>query len=188
MIIRHAEKPVGHDQGVNPDGSKNDESLIVAGWQRSGGLVVLFAPARGPLQSPELATPGTVIASWTSADKGSQRPRATVETLAKTLQLDSRHWLTFDKTDIKGAVDAALAASGTALICWQHEDIPTIATTIASKSGLTVDPTPPTDWPGYRFDLVWVLSRGGSAPQASWAFAQVPQLLLPGDLSSVISA
>lgn len=190
MIIRHAEKPDGGDQGVMPDGSPSKEALIVQGWQRSGGLVALFAPARGPLQSPELATPGTIIASWTSATQGSQRPLQTVAALAEKLGLTP---VTFDeKAKHHPEVDVALAASGAVLISWQHEDIPDIAEHIASKSGLPVTPTPPSTWPppawpGDRFDLVWVFDVVGSPP-ASWAFAQVPQLLLPGDSPSVIAA
>lgn len=190
MIIRHAEKPEGSDQGVMPDGSQSAEALIVQGWQRSGGLVALFDPARGPLQSPELATPGAIIASWTSATSGSQRPLQTVASLAQALGLTP---VTFDK-DAKHhpEVDAALAATGTVLIAWQHEDIQDIAEHVAGKSGLPVTPTPPStwpppSWPGSRFDLVWVFDVVGNPP-TSWTFTQVPQLLLPGDLSSVITA
>ncbi len=191
VIIRHAEKPVGSDQGVMPDGTPSQEALIVQGWQRSGGLVTLFAPARGPLQSPGLTTPGTILASWESATKGSQRPHQTVATLAQQLGLDSSHFVTFDKSDIKGVVDAAIEATGPVLICWQHEDIPSIAETIASKTGLPVTPTPPSlwpppSWPGSRFDVVWVFDVIGSAPPTGWTFTQVPQLLLPGDSPTVI--
>jgi hypothetical protein len=33
-------------------------------------------------------------------------------------------------------------------------------------------------WPGDRFDVVWTFTRNGNG----WRFAQVPQMLLPGDL------
>ena len=193
MIIRHAEKPNGGDQGVIPDGSQNLEALIVRGWQRSGGLVTLFAPARGPLQGPELATPGMILASWKSATRGSQRPYQTVAALAQQLGLDSAHFVTFDKSDIKGVVDAAIEATGTVLIGWQHEDIQSIAETIATRTDLPVTPTPPStwpppSWPGSRFDLVWVFDIEGSSPPTGWTFTQVPQLLLPGDSPSVITA
>jgi hypothetical protein len=192
MIIRHAEKPLGSDQGVMPDGTQSQEALIVQGWQRSGGLVTLFDPARGPLQSTELATPGMILASWESATKGSQRPYQTVAALAQQLGLDSSHFVTFDRSDIKGVVAAAIEATGTVLICWQHEDFPSIAETIARKTALPVTPTPPSvwpppSWPGSRYDLVWVFDVIGSSPPTSWTFTQVPQLLLPGDSSTVIT-
>jgi hypothetical protein len=41
-----------------------------------------------------------------------------------------------------------------------------------------VSPPPPVHWPGDRFDVVWTFTRNGNG----WRFAQVPQMLLPGDL------
>jgi hypothetical protein len=189
MIIRHAEKPDGVNRGVEPDGSPDDEALIVRGWQRSGGLVALFNPARGSLQTAALARPGTIFASQASPTKHSQRPYQTVATLAQALGLMP---VTFEHTKIFDLVDAVLAATGTALISWQHEDIPTIARTIADKSNLPVipispSPWPPPEWPGKRFDLVWVLDLIGDDPPTSWTFTQIPQLLLPGDSVEVIT-
>src|ERR1700676_1320942 len=45
MLIRHGEKPPGDGSptGVHEDGSQNDHSLIVRGWQRAGALVPYFA-------------------------------------------------------------------------------------------------------------------------------------------------
>jgi hypothetical protein len=189
MIIRHAEKPGGNDRGVDPDGSHDDEALIVRGWQRSGGLVALFDPARGPLQTAALTRPGAIFASQTSPTKHSQRPLQTVAALAERLGLSP---VTFDHTETHALVDAALASTGTVLISWQHEDIPTIAQTIADKSALPVTPVspspwPPPTWPGKRFDLIWVLDLVGSDTPTSWTFTQVPQLLLAGDSAEVIT-
>lgn len=184
MIIRHAEKPTGDFQGITDLGAEDPESLIVRGWQRSGGLVSLFAPPRGSLQGPGLARPDTIIASWTSATQGSQRPLQTISALAQEVGLTP---VTFDKgAKHHPEVDAALRAKGTVLISWQHEDIPDIADHIGKKSGLNISPKPPKSWPGDRFDLVWVFDAVGSPP-TSWTFTQVPQLLLPGDSSSVIT-
>ena len=114
MIIRHAEKPPPSNDpaGVTPAGTQDPESLIVQGWQRAGGLVNLFAPSRGPFQSPYLATPQTIIASWKSATKGSQRPLQTITPLAGMLQLTPN---TFPESELSQAVGAALAATGTVL-------------------------------------------------------------------------
>ncbi len=191
MIIRHAEKPAADNNpaGVLLDGKHDPEALIVQGWQRAGALATLFAPAAsGGLQSPALGTPQTIIAAWKSDQKGSQRPDETIGPLALKLGLTP---LTFSKTAISQAVAAAVAANGTVLICWQHDDIPTIASAIASLTKLTVDPTapstwPPPKWPGSRYDLVWVFDLVRSTEPASWSFTQVPQLLLAGDSASVI--
>jgi hypothetical protein len=41
-----------------------------------------------------------------------------------------------------------------------------------------VSPPRPVHWQGDRFDVVWTFTRNGNG----WRFAQVPQMLLPGDL------
>jgi hypothetical protein len=189
MIIRHAEKPSDNTlKGVLLDGTHDPEALTVQGWQRAGALATLFAPARGPLQNQVLATPQTIIASWTSVKKGSQRPVETIGPTALKLDLTPQ---TFPKTAVSQAVEAALTVNGAVLICWQHEGIPTLATTIASLTNLTVNPTPPStwpppQWPGARYDLVWVFDLVTSNQTSTWKFAQVPQLLLSGDSVAVI--
>ena len=73
MIIRHAEKPPlsGPPFGVTAEGNQDVESLTIEGWQRAGSLACLFAPAHGPLQAPELATPGFLFASESKTGGGS---------------------------------------------------------------------------------------------------------------------
>src|ERR1700690_3875582 len=93
MIIRHAEKPVGHLAGVNEAGASSGHDLIVRGWQRAGALACLFAPAHGPLQNALLAKPGFIFASAPSddpvpGDSKSRRPQETVTPLASLLQLN----------------------------------------------------------------------------------------------------
>jgi hypothetical protein len=54
--IRHAEE---HEtMGVAEDGSPEEQSMMLRGWQRAGALARLFYPAGRGLQ-----TPNTVIAS-----------------------------------------------------------------------------------------------------------------------------
>jgi hypothetical protein len=57
--------------------------------------------------------------------------------------------------------------------------IPTIADHIAGTN-----PAHPQQWPGEHFDLVWVFDRTSGAQ--NWTFTQVPQMLLPGDVSDLI--
>ena len=38
MIIRHAEKPTGQQDGVDESGTSSPHHLIVRGWQRAGAL------------------------------------------------------------------------------------------------------------------------------------------------------
>jgi hypothetical protein len=47
-----------------------------------------------------------------------------------------------------------------------------------------VNPTPPQHWPPDRFDIIWTFTPD----EHGWRFAQIPQLLLPGDLPHPIVA
>jgi hypothetical protein len=76
----------------------------------------------------------------------------------------------------KELVQEAIAAQGTLLIAWKHNNMHLIA--IAILGNKTKRATFGRD----RFDLVWVFDRRDS----TWTFTQVPQLLLAGDPPDVI--
>lgn len=181
MIVRHAEKPT--DPGVAPEidgvsasGQQDLEELVVRGWQRSGGLVRLFAPRDGHFVDPHLATPGTIFASGVAHHSKSLRPQHTVLELTNVLGL--RLNTQFVKDDYAAMVDAAVATNGSVLIAWEHQDIPAIGNRITGNST-----TVPQTWPGDRFDIVWVFDRQSTG----WAFSQVPQLLLSHDSPTPIA-
>ena len=179
MIIRHAEKPAddGSVAGVSQAGSQDPEELTVRRWQRSGALIRLFAPPGGSFASPLLATPDIIFASGAAKHSKSLRPQHTVFALADFLgqKLDLSH--------AKGEEDRlaadAISKNGSILIAWEHEAIPMIANQITGNSK-----TCPQRWTEDRFDLVWVFDRDSAANR--WSFEQVPQMLLPGDSSSLI--
>jgi len=180
MVIRHGEKPAasGSPFGVTIDGSQDAESLIVQGWQRAGALATLFAPSRGPLQSPELATPQFLYASGISKHSNSKRPQETITPLQQKISVSiDTGFLKGDETDM---VNDAVSQSGIVLICWEHQAIPGIANQILGNNT-----TAPQTWPGDRFDLVWVFDLDASTGQ--YGFTQVPQLLLAGDLDTIIN-
>jgi hypothetical protein len=179
MVIRHAEKPPdsGAPLGVTPEGAPDKESLIVPGWQRAGALACFFAPTHGPLQRKELAIPQHLFASASKSGSGSQRPLQTITPLASKLGLTPK---THKKSDTDKVAGDARTCGGTALVCWQHEDIPTIANAILGNRT-----TVPQKWPEDRFDLVWVFDLEPSSK--SYGFTQVPQCLLKGDSPDVIS-
>ena len=83
----------------------------------------------------------------------------------------------YGKGDEKALVENVIAQSGPVLICWQHGELPDIA---AAFPGVT--PTPPADWPGDRFDVVWTFTKAADG----WQFAQLPELVLPQDQNTVI--
>jgi len=173
MIIRHAEKPPDKGQpfGVTAEGVEDAESLIIQGWQRAGALACFFAPTHGPLQDPELATPQFLFASESKSGGGSARPVETITPLASKLGLTPK---THKKSDIDKVAADATACGGTALVSWQHEDIPCIANVIVGNNT-----TVPQKWPGDRFDVVWVFDLVTSSK--SYSFSQVPQCVLAGD-------
>ncbi len=177
MLIRHAEKPEGKDAGVSTDGKQNNEELIVRGWQRSGGLVRLFAPRDGKFVDPYLAQPTIIFASGVGKHSESLRPQHTVLELATVLGLPLQtQYLKGDEADL---AKAAVNATSPVLIAWEHEAIPDIVNTIVGNKT-----TCPQKWHGSRFDLVWVLDAKRSG---GWSFSQVPQLLLSGDSNKPIT-
>jgi hypothetical protein len=197
-VIRHGEKPADPPPvsarqpapastapfGIDFQGNEDPHSLLPQGWQRSGALAVLFDPALGPLQAG-LQTPAALLSpDYGSADKTTaHRTHQTIQGLADRLGLTI-------VSDFPEGSEAELAASvvsshsGIVLICWEHDHIPAIATSLATVPG-TVIPQP---WPGDRFDVIWVFSLVPGAASAQYTFSQIPQQLLSGDTDTIISA
>jgi len=187
MFIRHGEKPVkgGDAVGVTSKGKEDPKSLIVQGWERAGALGRFFFPRPGgAAPSPLISQPGAVFAckhkdkkdeSEGSEDSGSRRPEETVKPLVDLLQASGAE-VTFN-TDFfrdqeQQAVDAILATEGVVLVSWEHHAIPVMVKLIDKA-------LPVPEWPGDRFDMVWVLDPTPTG--AGWTLTQVPQLLLAGD-------
>ena len=175
IVIRHAQKPTSHPKhlGVREDGTRDFESLTVRGWLHAGALAAVFGgpephPVEAHLDRPDfIFVAGTgkkqVIIDGKSVTVGShsRRPLETVTPMAERLGLEP---LTiFTKGEEQALVRDALSRDGVVLICWQHEDIPTIGNLILGN-----DTTVPQSWPEDRYDLIWVFDRSG----ASWTFRQ----------------
>jgi hypothetical protein len=181
MIIRHAEKPVGHFAGVNEAGASSAHDLIVRGWQRAGALACLFAPAQGPMQNPLLARPAFIFGSAAVDDPvpGNSRSRRSHQTLTPLAELTGVDInLTFSKGQEKALAAAAMACDGPVLIAWQHENISVIANAILGAR------VAPQTWPPERFDVVFVFTL--NRLDGTYSFAQVPQCLLAGDSAAPI--
>jgi hypothetical protein len=172
MLIRHAEKPLHPSRsphGVDPEGQHDPHSLTVTGWVRAGALVELFAPSRGNPPT-ELRRPDTIYAS-AHAGGHSKRSLQTVGPLASRLGLETvKRYATGDEAHLAKEISTR---PGATLIAWHHEALHKIAHHLGE-----VHPTPPHCWPADRFDLIWTFTPDGHG----WRFAQIPQLLLPGDL------
>jgi hypothetical protein len=197
MIIRHAEKPPEPPAapppfGVTPDGTQDDRSLSVRGWQRAGALVSLFAPSR-PVPS-SIKTPQFIYAVKVDGDdekprdaagvrigtKG-KRAQQTVAPIAEKLGPTATLNFRFDKGDEAAMIASAMACPGAVLISWVHENIPRIASQIPMNSARAAPETWPADAQGNaRFDVVWLFELDTTA--GTYRFSHVPQSLLAGDL------
>ncbi len=172
MIIRHGEKPPESGRkphGTTSDGTRDAHALTPFGWARAGALVELFAPVRGSAPAG-LMRPQAVFAARPKAGRH-LRESETVSLVARRLGLpvEMPHHV---------GQEAELAATlrrrgGAILVAWDHERIPDILEQLGA-----VRPHVPPTWPDNRFDMVYVLQR---TEPGAYAFAQVPQLLLPGD-------
>jgi hypothetical protein len=171
MIIRHGEKPVGSQQGIDDNGKPDKGSLTQRGWERARALPKLFDPPQGRPLVPGILRPRTIYAATDQGPHaGAHRMRQTVTPLAQQMGIELN--LTYAETQEAQLAAAALAAPAPVLICWEHQRIPAIVKGLgATGTGC------PAKWPGDRFDLVWVFTRTGGA----WSFHQVDQHLLPGD-------
>lgn len=196
-IIRHGEKPAdpltaGPGQapapaappfGVDYQGDQDEHSLLPRGWQRSGALAVLFDPALGALQAG-LQVP-TALLSPSYGDPDKTTAHRTYQTI---LGLSDRLGLQI-ASDFAEGQEPGLAASvvrsypGVVLICWEHDHIPALASSLPTMPGTVI----PQQWPGDRFDVVWTFTLVPGSTPAQYTFGQIPQQLLSGDTGTIIS-
>jgi hypothetical protein len=194
-IIRHGEKPAdppapspGQAQptsaapfGVDFQGNQNPHSVLPRGWQRSGALAALFAPALGPLQAG-LLVPATLL----SPSYGSQAKTTEHRTYQTIEGLSDRLGIPIASAYAEGqepqlAANVVSTYAGVVLICWEHDHIPSLASSLPAVPETVI----PQAWPGDRFDVIWAFTLvPGAAPQ--YAFTQVPQQLLSGDADTII--
>ncbi len=80
----------------------------------------------------------------------------------------------------KLAAAVLTSGPGAVLICWEHDHIPALASALPLVSGTVI----PTSWPDDRYDVIWTFTL---TADATYAFGQVPQLLLSGDADTVIA-
>jgi hypothetical protein len=195
-IIRHGEKPAdpplaGHGQhppapappfGVDDQGIQDDHSLLPRGWQRSGALAVLFDPALGPAQAG-LHTPAALLSPsyGAPAKTAAHRTHQTIQGLGDRLGVPI-------VSAFEEGQEPPLAASvvsdysGVVLICWEHDHIPALASSLPAARGTAI----PQKWPGDRFDVIWTFTLVPGAATTKYTFGQVPQQLLSGDSDTVI--
>jgi hypothetical protein len=140
ILIRHAEKP------SDPD----DPHLSPAGVKRAEQLVAFITtdPVMG-----RFGMPVAVFATKTTQHADGQRTQETVAPLGRALKLTVQvPELGKDYAAVAARILSDPAYVGkTVLICWNHEEIPQLA------SALGVKPQPPK-WKQSVFDQVYVIS------------------------------
>jgi hypothetical protein len=196
-IIRHGEKPADPPPadpgqpppppappfGVDYQGDQDEHSLLPRGWQRSGALAVLFDPALGELRAG-LQVP-TALLSPSYGDPGATTAHRTYQTIQG---LSGRLGVPIVSGFAEGqepelADSVVSTCSGVALICWEHEHIPALASSLPAVPGTVIPP----QWPGDRFDVIWAFTLGPGPAPAQYGFGQIPQQLLSGDTATVIA-
>jgi hypothetical protein len=197
-VIRHGEKPADPPPqvagqplpasappfGVNDQGIQDAHSLLPRGWQRSGALAVLFDPATGPRQAG-LVTPTALLSpSYGDPDKtAAHRTYQTIQGLSGRLGLPIVSAFA-EGQEPQLAASVVSSYPGVVLICWEHDHIPALAASLPATPGTAV----PQQWPGDRFDVIWIFTLTQTAPSVQYTFSQVPQQLLSGDTATVIPA
>jgi hypothetical protein len=179
FVIRHAEKPDAElgIRGINEQGEIDPASLSTRGWQRAGALVTAFC--RPGATEHNLPRPLRIYAANRQADgKLSLRSIQTVRPLAEKLELTINSQ--FGKGNEAALAKETSEGMSPVLICWAHEGIPEIASSIMSTAG---GGAIPQVWPSSRYDLIWSFTR----TERGWQFAQLPQLLLAGDNREVLT-
>jgi hypothetical protein len=187
LIIRHAEKPdeAWPGPGLTPDGSEDDKSLVIRGWQRAGAWSALFGAEFGGSDYPR---PDKIYAANPDATSGrtSHRPFETITPLAA--KRDLTPVVDFAVGDEAGLVDDLKKQTGVVLVCWEHKAIasPDVQSPILKLLAGDQDiPGLPKKWHGERFDVVLRFDR--SAPSAPWTFRQLFPCLLSGDSDTKMS-
>ncbi len=197
-IIRHGEKPADPPAqapgqppptptapfGVNDQGIQDAHSLLPTGWRRSGALAVLFDPATGPLQAGLLEP--TVLLSPSYGDPSkttAHRTYQTIQGLSDRLGVPIvSDFAEGQEPQLAGSVVSSY--SGVVLICWEHDHIPSLASSLPAVQRTAI----PQQWPGDRFDVIWVFTLVQGTAPAQYTFGQIPQQLLLGDTDTVILA
>lgn len=95
LIVRHAEKPNENKPGpgLTIEGTEDDKSLVVRGWERAGAWAALFGAGLGGNNYPQpdivyAANPHQPVDTTGSGDGPSKRPFETVKPLCDRIHLD----------------------------------------------------------------------------------------------------
>lgn len=178
IIIRHGEKPSDklYPRGIDASGIKDEESLIVKGWQRAGALAVLFDPPNGVVLNDKIAKPSHMFAPGLGKHSPSKRSEQVISVIAEKLGVK------INTSCLKGEEEKvakkAMKCGDVALIAWEHNAIHDIVNAILG------DESAPQAWPEKRFDIIFVLDY--DEVNDKYVFSQTTQMIMPGDKPTTI--
>lgn len=184
MFVRHAEKPGGSfpGNGTTVDGTTDDKSLVIRGWQRAGAWAALFG---SDLCSADYPRPNVIYAAKpepvTKKAKFSHRPFETATPLAERLGLPLRSdYGVSQEHDLANEIQKL---TGVVIVFWEHKAI--VTDLIPALKGKQSIPGVPTKWDPDRFDVVLRFDR--AMPDAPWSFRQLSPRLMSGDSDAPFS-
>jgi hypothetical protein len=177
FIIRHAEKQgeIWPGPGLTPEGSPDDKSLVIRGWERAGAWSAVFGSPVGAEAYPRPSAIYAADPEAVSLDETSQRPLQTVTPLAERLAIVPI--TTYSVGQEAQLVSELLHISGIALVCWEHKAI--VEKILPGIAGEQKIEDLPHKWDEARYDVVLRFDR--ISPEAPWSFCQLRPCLLAGD-------
>lgn len=181
ILVRHGEKPGGDfpGEGTAVDGSEDDKSLVVRGWQRPGAWAALFGSGLG---GPDYAVPAIVYAAAPDANKDdSRRPFETSGPTANRLNQDPVvTWAVGQEDELVADITKL---TGVVAVFWEHKAI--AKAIIPALCGNQRLPGVPLKWDPDRFDIALRFDR--ATPNNPWSFRQLSPRLLSGDTDAPMS-
>lgn len=184
IFIRHAEKPGGRfpGDGTAADGTADDKSLVIRGWQRAGAWAALFG---SDLCNADYPRPNVIYAAKPEPvfkkAKFSHRPFETATPLAERLQLPLR--ADYGVSQEHELADEIRSLTGVVIVFWEHKAI--VTDLIPALKGSQTIHDVPTKWDGDRFDVVLRFDR--AVPDAPWSFRQLSPRLMSDDSDAPFS-
>jgi hypothetical protein len=182
LIIRHAEKPgeIWPGPGLTRQGTQDDKSLVIRGWERAGAWAALFGTQLGAESYPKPSAIYAADPEAVSLDETSQRPFQTVVPLSERLAITPI--TTYSRGQETQLVSEILHSSGIVLISWEHKAIvEKIAPRIAGEQKIE---ELPHKWDEARYDVVLRFDR--ISPEAPWSFCQLCPCLMSGDSTGLL--
>ena len=180
LIIRHGEKPKEDwpGPGLAIDGTEDEQSLVIRGWQRAGAWAALFGAGLGTTDYPQ---PTIIYAvnpdpdSDIASPESSHRPFETITPLSDRLHL--KPITKYAVGQETGLVSEITELTGVVLVCWEHKHI--VSDILPKIANGQILPGLPSKWKGDRFDVVLRFDRVMAG--APWSFRQLFPRLLAGD-------